>query len=113
MRTDFSKFCRKLRIDNDELAKDMARKLGVTPSYLSAIENGKRTIPADWAEEIAKLYKLTPEQMTELSSFCILEHLSDKEKLSLDKAVSVLYFNDSSDYVNGLWDVVRAILGED
>ena len=43
--TEFGKFSRKLRIENDELLRDMANKLGVTASYLSAEEiyqkNGK------------------------------------------------------------------------
>lgn len=43
--TEFGKFSRKLRIDNGELLKDMAIKLNVTVSYLSAVEIGKRNIP--------------------------------------------------------------------
>ncbi len=43
--TEFGKFSRKLRIENDELLRDMANKLGVTASYLSAVEIGKRNIP--------------------------------------------------------------------
>lgn len=42
----------------------------------------------------------------------IVEELTDKERNALKEAVSVLYLNDSSDYINGLWDVVRAIVGE-
>ena len=39
MLTNFGKALRKLRIDNNELLKDMALKLEVTVSYLSAVEN--------------------------------------------------------------------------
>ena len=49
--TEFGKFSRKLRIDNGELLKDMAIKLNVTVSYLSAVEIGKRNIPEKWEEE--------------------------------------------------------------
>ena len=42
MITPFGKYLRKLRIDHDEKLKDMAAKLGVTGSYLSAVEIGKR-----------------------------------------------------------------------
>ena len=44
MLTNFGKALRKLRIDNNELLKDMALKLEVTVSYLSAVENGKRDV---------------------------------------------------------------------
>ena len=42
MLTALGKFLRKLRIDNGEILKDMADKLGVTASFLSAVENGKK-----------------------------------------------------------------------
>ena len=113
MVTDFGKFCRKLRIDNDEFLKDMALKLDVTPSYLSAIEKGKRPLPSDWAQRISSLYELSSSQLSELCSITMLNELSDKEKKALEEAISVLYFNDSSDYITGLWAVVRAILGND
>ena len=45
MITNFGKFLRKLRIDNNEFLKDMAARLGVTVAYLSAIEHGKRDVP--------------------------------------------------------------------
>ena len=32
--TEFGKFLRKLRIDNEELLKDMAIKLNTTPAFL-------------------------------------------------------------------------------
>lgn len=66
MLTAFGKFCRKLRIERDEILKNMADKLGVTPSYLSAVEIGKRAIPATWRELIINIYNLTPVQQQEL-----------------------------------------------
>ena len=39
MLTSLGKFLRKLRIDRGEILKDMADKLGVTVSFLSAVEN--------------------------------------------------------------------------
>ena len=32
---------------------------------------------------------------------------------ALSQAVKAIYFNDSSDYLQGLWEVVRALGGED
>jgi len=58
MLTEFGQFLRKLRIDCNELLKDMADKLGVTPSYLSAVETGKRNIPDGWIDKISQFYNL-------------------------------------------------------
>jgi len=58
MLTEFGQYLRKLRIDCGELLKDMADKLGVTSSYLSAVETGKRNIPDGWVEKISQFYKL-------------------------------------------------------
>ena len=66
MVTQFGKFLRKIRIDNSELLKNMADTFGVTSSYLSAVENGKRNIPQDWASKIIEFYDLTDNQIIEL-----------------------------------------------
>jgi transcriptional regulator with XRE-family HTH domain len=58
MLTELGRFLRKLRIDRGELIKDMAGKLGVTASYLSAIEVGKRKMPPPWTARLAELYGL-------------------------------------------------------
>lgn len=59
MLTKFGKFTRKLRIDSGELLKDMADKLQVTSSYLSAVEVGKRTAPKKWATLLKDIYSLS------------------------------------------------------
>ena len=44
MLTEFGKILRKLRIDRQELLRDMAKNLEVSSAYLSAVETGKRKI---------------------------------------------------------------------
>lgn len=68
MLTLFGKYCRKLRIDNGELLKDMADKFKVTSSYLSAVENGKRNIPEDWLEKLISHYHLNDSEVNELKN---------------------------------------------
>jgi len=41
MITEFGRILRNIRMDCNELLKDMADKLNITSSYLSAIEHGK------------------------------------------------------------------------
>ena len=43
----------------------------------------------------------------------VIESLTEKERNALKAAISVIWLNDRSDYLNGLWDVVRAILGSE
>lgn len=67
MVSDFGKQLRKIRIDNNEVLKDMAKKLGITSAYLSAIENGKRDVPKNYVENIVSLYKLNEAAKEELN----------------------------------------------
>lgn len=68
MLTEFGKILRKIRIDNQELLKDMAKKLGVSSAYLSAVETGKRKVPSDWVPKVAALYTLDRESKDELGA---------------------------------------------
>ena len=67
MNTEFGKFLRKLRIDRGEILKNMAEKLEMTSSYLSAIECGKRNIPDDMIEKLTSIYSLNEKEQQELS----------------------------------------------
>lgn len=66
MITALGKYLRKLRIDNSELLKDMADKVGMSSAMLSAIENGKRNPPVDFAARIEGAYDLVPKAVQEL-----------------------------------------------
>lgn len=63
---DFSKALRILRINKGEVLKDMAEKLHMTSSYLSAIECGKRKIPEDLIDRISLIYGLSEDEKVEL-----------------------------------------------
>ena len=56
MLTSLGQFLRKLRLERGEILKTMADKLGVTSAFLSAVENGKKRMPAAWYEKLASLY---------------------------------------------------------
>lgn len=66
MLTKFGKELRKIRLDRDELLRDMADKLDVTVAYLSAVENGKRKIPDEWIQKISIIYSLTDKEIENL-----------------------------------------------
>lgn len=69
MLTKFGKELRALRLERDELLRDMADKLGVTVAYLSAIENGKRRIPDEWIQKISAIYNLSEEKEEKLQEY--------------------------------------------
>ena len=58
MLTSLGIFLRKLRLEQGEVLKDMADKLGVTVSFLSAVENGKKRMPSSWNNKICRIYSL-------------------------------------------------------
>lgn len=66
MLTEFGKALRKLRINHQEILKDMADTLNVSSAYLSAVETGKRRIPADWVSRISESYSLSQDERSEL-----------------------------------------------
>ena len=67
MLTSLGRFLRKLRIDRGEVLKDMAAKLNVTVSFLSAVENGKKKMPSSWNGEICRLYNFDQNKRDEFT----------------------------------------------
>lgn len=64
MLTPLGKYLKKLRVDNSEILKNMADKLKVSSSFLSAVENGKKKMPSTWNNEIVRIYKLNHNEQT-------------------------------------------------
>lgn len=65
---EIGKILRKMRVDAGETAGVMAGKLGVTASYLSAIELGKRRMTLKLAERIFCAYRLPGKDMAKIRS---------------------------------------------
>jgi len=68
MITRFGKELRKIRIDHGHVLKDMAKVLGVTVSFLSSVEAGKKNVPASWVDEISKEYCLSESEKEHLQA---------------------------------------------
>ncbi len=62
MITELGKFLRKLRIDHGEILYNMATKLGVSISFLSSVETGKKNMPSEWIDKLSVLYSLSDDQ---------------------------------------------------
>ena len=93
MLTEFGKTLRKMRIERNEILKDMADKLAMTSSYLSAIECGKRNIPINFITKLAETYQLTNDEIADLhkaedvSRECVKINLSGNESQKRDLAL--------------------------
>lgn len=55
--TSFGEFVRILRIKRHEVMGDMAKVLNVKVPFLSAVENGKKNVPSEWAERLRWLIR--------------------------------------------------------
>ena len=78
--TKFGEYARDLRIDRGENLKEMAKNLGVSSAFLSAVENGKKQVPKTWYEKISSIYELA---------------LKEKEKLkkAIEESKNMLVLN--------------------
>ena len=57
---------RKIRLDRQELLKNMADKLKVSSAFLSAVETGKKRPPANFIDRICSVYELSEDEKKEL-----------------------------------------------
>lgn len=79
--TKFGEYMRILRIKKRILMKDTANILEVKTPFLSAVENGKKKIPADWYEKISNAYDLSTTEKEELKQ--AIEESADQIKINL------------------------------
>jgi transcriptional regulator with XRE-family HTH domain len=59
--TEFGKLLRKVRIETDEMCREMADKFDMSPAYLSAIERGNRNIPIRLLDFVEREYGIEKE----------------------------------------------------
>jgi transcriptional regulator with XRE-family HTH domain len=64
--TSFGEYMRILRIKHHQVMGDVAKILNTSTPFLSAVENGKKNVPAEWVQKIIDYYKLTVEEQRKL-----------------------------------------------
>lgn len=62
MLSKFGQLVRGLRLARNMLMSEMAEKLKISPSYLSAVEFGRRAVPAVWPMQIVKILDLDQDE---------------------------------------------------
>lgn len=90
----------------------MATKLGVTASYLSAVEHGKKRVTEKLAEDICRIYNLSQEQEEEFRASIIkssdtlnLNNLTDIQRQLICLVYLRLDYLSSEDI-----DIIKKIL---
>lgn len=78
MITPFGIVTRKLRLDKGLRLLDLAEKLNLSSSFISAVETGKKTIPASYVGSVAKAMGLTQAETIEL------QRAADRSKTVID-----------------------------
>lgn len=82
--TSFGEFMRILRVKHHEVMGDMANVLGVSLPFLSAVENGKKNVPAEWIGKITEHYGLTKQERERLKE--VVEESKTQFKILAVKA---------------------------
>ena len=79
----------------------MASKLEVTPSYLSAVENGKRNVPQSWGEKLANLYSLNADSAAELHQVV----------MEAQKAITIDFDEYNKEEITIMMDLAKRLKG--
>ena len=65
MRTRLGDLLRSIRMKADISLRRMASDLGISPAFLSAVENGKKKMPDSWISLIPETYSLSADEIEE------------------------------------------------
>ena len=115
--TEIGKFLKKLRVDNGEVLLTMAQKLGVTPSFLSAVELGKKKMPYEWNLKIRSAYALTPAQEDELDEAISISEkaviLDFEEASPTAKKLAVSFARSFSDFTDEQLEALKKLMNNE
>lgn len=78
--TPFGEIVRKLRLEHKCRLKDMADAFDVSPSYISAVETGKKNVSDRYIEKVSSFFNLDMEEVKKLKE--AVEE--DKSSLEVD-----------------------------
>ena len=95
MISKFGLCIRKIRSEKKDSLRQMAQKLNISATFLSAMEVGRKLVPVEYIEKIKEIYNLTNEQEKELENSIYETNNRVQIELSLmneaQKDVSLLF----------------------
>ncbi|MBR3057238.1 MAG: helix-turn-helix transcriptional regulator [Clostridiales bacterium] len=58
----------KIRMRTGKSLRQMASDLGISPAFLSSVENGKKKMPNSWFTRIPEIYSLSNEELEDFNT---------------------------------------------
>ena len=113
--TEFGKELRKLRIERGEKLLNMSKRLGVSASFISSIEIGKKPPPNGFEEKIIEKYKLDrtfSEKLRLLSDNCRKTFTLEPEN-TVQKDAAALFARRLSSISSEELDNIKKILNRE
>jgi transcriptional regulator with XRE-family HTH domain len=114
MYTKFGEYVRILRVKNHEVMGDMAKLLGTTTPFLSAVENGRKNVPKEWAEIISNHYNLSTADRNELENAIeesrIQTKIDMKDSSQMQRKVAVQFARSFEDIDDETAQKILALL---
>src|SRR5574344_1197559 len=95
MKSEFGTVLYEIRQELGESLRGMAKKLDITPSFLSAMEVGRKTIPIEYESKINDLYHLSNEKRIKLKDAISLSNsrvLLEIDKMNIAQKKTSLLF---------------------
>lgn len=114
--SSFGRFMRNYRMDHGILLGTMAKTLGVSSSYLSAIEYGNKKIPDDLYKKIVDNYQFSENECVELD--CCINMTNEMVGINLKNTTenqgetAILFARRLKNLDNDTLNTIRAILEE-
>lgn len=81
--TPIAKFLRMLRLNNNEVLKDMADKLGLSTALISSIETGRKKASDNFREKVINKYNLSNEEIKELDDAIVRTNIRELNEVTL------------------------------
>ncbi|MBQ4512860.1 MAG: helix-turn-helix domain-containing protein [Anaerolineaceae bacterium] len=82
--SSFGDYLKSLRAKHHEVMGDSAKLFGVSLPFMSAVENGKKKVPAGWYERLVEYYQLSKEEQKKLLD--AIEDSSTQIKINLNRS---------------------------
>lgn len=111
---EFGLYLRELRKKYKYSLQDLSEQLGVGVPFLSLIENGKKLVPADYADKLTKIMSLNDDEILELKNS--IDYSNKKIQIDLEnmtdeqKEVSIYFARSIQGASPEMIDELRKIL---
>lgn len=117
MISKFGLYIREIRKKENDSLRTMAKKMDISAAFLSAMEVGRKTIPNDYIERIAKIYNLDKNEIAELED--AINETNQKVSIELEKMnenqkeISLMFARKIKNADDDLIEKLRKVLEDD